>query len=57
MIIGRNAYGALLVMEDGNKMGHESIYVELDNLQLDGLVDHYQTTGPIYADAMKKRKK
>jgi hypothetical protein len=28
--------------------------LELDNLQLDGIVDYYQSTGPIYAKAFAK---
>jgi hypothetical protein len=119
MIIGKNAYGALLVLEDGNTLGSDHVYVldpfqasywsnpnitlvsligrwlsgndtlngflddsayqewvkahgvepglddvlgikvpkplggklELDNLQLDGMTDYYQTTAPIYAKA------
>lgn len=31
--------------------------LEVDNLQLDGLVEYYQATGPIYAKAIKKLKK
>jgi hypothetical protein len=121
MIIGRNAYGALLVLENGNTMGTDLVRVldpftatyggdpnlnltslvgrwlpnrvledfmddrafqawvkandavpelddvlgwkipkglggtmDLDNLQLDGIVDYYQTTAPIYAKAFAK---
>lgn len=121
MIIGRNAYGAILTLENANTMGQERVFlldpflvtyfgdpnlnlsslvarwlpnnqlgtflddsafkkwckannavpeledvlgfkvpkglggkVEMDNLQLDGIVDYYQSTGPIYAKAFEK---
>src|SRR5262245_15100927 len=121
MIIGRNAYGALLVLENGNTMGAGKVFVldpflvtwwgdpnhdlvgligrwlpnnslgtflddgtykkwckandaaleledvlgfktpkglggkvEVDNLQLNGIVDYYQSTGPVYAKAFAK---
>lgn len=124
-IIGRNAYGAILVLEDENTIGKSSIHLldpvhvdyrlvrnttllqlcgralprneipdfldhgaydawrkqhpdaelglddvlgvkvplslggtlTVDNLQLDGIVDYYQTTAPIYADAVAKKRK
>ena len=121
MIVGRNAYGSLLVVEDANKGGSEHVYVldpflvayttnenmtlagligrllpkgelgsftddsvyrdwvkanevepeledilgfktpralggtfDIHNIQLDGMIDYYRTTGPIYATALAK---
>jgi len=123
MIIGRNAYGALLVLEDANKGGGEHVYLldpflvayttnenltmgslvgrwlpdhelgtftddsvyrdwtkanevepelddvlgfktpralggtfDVDNIQLDGMIDYYSTTAPIYAAAFPETK-